>query len=149
LYVIPTRESGIVDLADTSNVDITVDTETAAMDASMILNSPNRDFYIGYMTGDGIPPNGALFTSGESFPIANVRGQFHLRTDYFPNRLFRWNGTHWTKYEENVRMTMTNTSDRKTLKTSFINNTNTATIAGEVIVERQALSKALKPKADN
>jgi hypothetical protein len=38
---------------------------------------------------------------------------------------------------------------RQTQKTGFINNTNTATIAGEVVVERQALSKALKPKADN
>jgi len=148
-YVIPTRESGIVDLADASSVDLTVDIETAAMDASMILNSPNRNFYVGYMTGDGVPPNGAVFTSGDAFPVGNVRGQFHLRTDYFPNRLFRWDGTHWINYEENVRMTMTNTADRKTLKTSFINNTNTATIAGEVIVERQALSKALKPKADN
>jgi hypothetical protein len=37
---------------------------------------------------------------------------------------------------------------RKTQKTGFINNTNTATIAGEVVPERQALSKALKPKAD-
>jgi hypothetical protein len=37
---------------------------------------------------------------------------------------------------------------RKTQKTGFINNINTATIAGEVVPERQALSKALKPKAD-
>jgi hypothetical protein len=39
-------------------------------------------------------------------------------------------------------------SVRQTLKTSFINNKNTATIAGQVVQERQALSKALKPKAD-
>ena len=38
---------------------------------------------------------------------------------------------------------------RKTQKGSFVNNTNTATIAGEVVQERQALSKALKPRADN
>lgn len=148
-YVIPTRESGIIDLADASSIDLTVDLDTAAMDASMILNSPSRNFYIGYMTDDGVPPNGAMFTSGDAFPSASFNGQFHLRTDYFPNRLFRWNGTHWIKYEDNVRMTMTNTADRQTQKTSFINNTNTATIVGEVIVERQALSKALKPRADN
>jgi hypothetical protein len=39
-------------------------------------------------------------------------------------------------------------SNRYTQKGSFINNTNTATINGSVVVERQALSKALKPKAD-
>jgi hypothetical protein len=35
---------------------------------------------------------------------------------------------------------------------SFINNNNTATIAGKVVEERQSLSKALKkqkPQADN
>jgi hypothetical protein len=38
---------------------------------------------------------------------------------------------------------------RQNQKSSFINNNNTATVAGEVIKERQALSKALRPKADN
>ena len=158
-YVIPTRESGIADTLDASNEINTVDIETAALDASMVLNSPNRDFYIGYLTGDGVPPNGAAFTQGIEFPTPGVAGQFHLRTDYFPNRLFRWNGTHWTKFEDNVRMTMTNkpkngvaaanTTTRQTQKLGFINNNTTATIAGKVVTERQALSKALKPKADN
>jgi hypothetical protein len=158
-YVIPTRESGIVDTADASDNINTVDSETAALDASMILNSPNRDFYIGYLTGDGVPPNGAAFTQGIEFPTPGAIGQFHLRTDYFPNRLFRWNGKHWTKFEDNVRMTMTNKpkdgypanrdQTRQTQKTGFINNNTTATIAGEVVPERQALSKALRPKADN
>lgn len=158
-YVIPTRESGIVDTTDASDENNTVDSETAALDASMILNSPNRDFYIGYLTGDGIPPNGAAFTSGLEFPMPGAIGQFHLRTDYFPNRLFRWNGNHWIKFEDNVRMTMTNRpkngvaankdQTRQTQKTGFINNNTTATIAGEVVPERQALSKALRPRADN
>ena len=38
---------------------------------------------------------------------------------------------------------------RQTQKGTFINNNNTATIAGKVVPERQALSKALKPKADH
>jgi hypothetical protein len=37
---------------------------------------------------------------------------------------------------------------RQTLKGGFINNTNTATINGQIVIERQALSKALKPKTD-
>jgi hypothetical protein len=45
-------------------------------------------------------------------------------------------------------MNMTNNSTRQTLKTGFINNTTTNDIAGEAVPERQALSKALKPKAD-
>ena len=75
-----------------------------------------------------------------------------------PNRLFRYDGRHWIKFEDNVRMTVstqgsTQTADPTKVKQTqlggFINNTNTATIAGEVIVERQALSKALRPRADN
>jgi hypothetical protein len=43
---------------------------------------------------------------------------------------------------------MTNTDNRQTFRTGFINNTATDAIAGETVAERQALSKALKPKAD-
>ena len=79
-----------------------------------------------------------------------------------PNRLFRYDGKRWVKYEDNVRMTMSNigSSDaasgvfagkdvRDTYKTDFINNTRQDTIDGHVTTERQSLSQALKPKADN
>lgn len=135
------------------------------VDASSVYKSPKKDLYVGYLTGDGQPPNGAPYSFGISFPASPIEGQYHLRTDYFPNRLFRWNGNHWIKYEDNVRMTLSNSYDssltnvtsmpqevkkmRQTQKTSFINNNTTATIAGQLVQERQALSKALKPKADN
>jgi hypothetical protein len=51
--------------------------------------------------------------------------------------------------EDAVRMTLTNTNNRNTQKTAFVNNTNTTTVAGETIDQRQSLSQALKPKADN
>jgi hypothetical protein len=74
--------------------------------------------------------------------------------------LYRYDGTKWIKFEDNVRMTLNNFGEedivginsgkdkRLTQKTSFINNNNTATIAGSVVKEKQALSKALRPKAD-
>jgi len=67
----------------------------------------------------------------------------------FPNRLFRYDGSRWVKMEDGVRMTLSNTDDRRTQKTSFVNNTTTSTIGGESVTERQSISKALKPKADN
>ena len=129
-------------------------------DAASMYRKPLKDLYVGYLTGDGRPPNGAPYSFGITFPNSPIEGQYHLRTDYMPNRLFRYNGQHWMKFEDNVRMTMTNTpSDgnqttpnsqtRQTQRTSFINNTTTATIAGQIVQERQALSKILKPKADN
>lgn len=129
------------------------------VDASSVFKSPKKDLYVGYLTGDGRPPNGAPYSYGITFVSNPIEGQFHLRTDYFPNRLFRYDGTHWVRFEDNVRMTLTNTpangqpqpnnQTRQTQITSFINNTNTATIAGQIVQERQALSQALKPRADN
>jgi hypothetical protein len=46
-------------------------------------------------------------------------------------------------------MTLSNTDTRTTLKTGFVNNSTTSTIGGDTVVEKQSLSKALKPKADN
>jgi len=158
LFVIPYREDGTVDVADASTVDDDASINDPSLDASVVLRSPDRDIYVGYLNGDGSAPNGAPYGFGISFPASPTKGQFYLRTDYMPNRLFRYDGRHWIKYEDNVRMTLNNFGSedvasgepvRQTQKSSFINNTNTSTIAGTVIQERQALSKALKPKADN
>lgn len=162
-YILPINaETGLLDVADSATIDYDASLENYALDASVILHSPSRDIYAGYLSGNGNPLNGSPFSSGIEFPTAPIRGQYYLRVDYMPNRLFRYNGKHWSKVEDNVRMTLNNfgTQDvstgtfagkdiRLTQKMSFINNTNTATIAGEVVLERQALSKALKPKADN
>ena len=75
-------------------------------------------------------------------------GDFFLRTDFMPNRLFRFNGARWVKREDDVRVTMTNTDARRSAKTEFVNNTNTTNIDGETVSERQSLSKALRPRAD-
>jgi hypothetical protein len=111
---------------------------------------------------DALPANGARFTAGIAFPTTPQEGQFCLRTDYMPQRLFRYSGTRWIKVEDNVRMTMNNlgesdvgTGDRfvgkdvkQTQKADFVNNTKTATIHGKTVKERQSLSKALRPEAD-
>jgi hypothetical protein len=162
LYVLPQKEDGTLDIADTTMSDVDASTDTPAMDATMVLRSPTKDLYVGYLTGDGVPPNGAPYTFGITFPSGPVVGQFHLRNDFMPNRLFRWDGGHWVKFEDNVRMTLDNFGAedtasgkanagkdvKETQKTGFINNTNTATIAGKVVKEKQALSKALRPQAD-
>ena len=118
--------------------------------------------YKGYITGDGVPANGAPFTQGISFPINAVEGQYALRTDYLPNRLFRYSGTRWVKMEDDVRMTMSNLGpsdvangarfagkdSRQTQKSTFINNPTETQIGGKTVKERQSLSKALRPEAD-
>lgn len=109
---------------------------------------PVRPGYTGYLLGDGIPPNGASFGSGGNFPSVPMSGDYFLRTDFLPNRLFRFNGSSWVKVEDAVRHPLTNSDSRMTQKLSFINNATVNTIGTEQVPERQSLSKALRPKAD-
>jgi hypothetical protein len=134
----------------------------AGANASTQNQTMDGKYYDGYITEDGIPANGAPFSAGIAFPINPTLGQYCLRKDYLPNRLFRFNGTRWTKIEDVARMTMSNlgTDDvlsgqrfegkdvRQTQKTSFINNDTSAKIDGRTVQEKQGLSKALRPKAD-
>ena len=134
----------------------------AGANASTQNQTMDGKYYDGYITEDGIPANGAPFSAGIAFPINPTLGQYCLRKDYLPNRLFRFNGTRWTKIEDVARMTMSNlgTDDvlsgqrfegkdvRLNQKGSFINNDTVAKIDGRTVQEKQGLSKALRPKAD-
>jgi len=134
----------------------------AGANASTLNQTMDGKYYDGYITEDGIPANGAPFSAGIAFPVNPTLGQYCLRKDYLPNRLFRFNGTRWTKIEDVARMTMSNlgTDDvlsgqrfegkdvRLNQKGSFINNDTSAKIDGRTVQEKQGLSKALRPKAD-
>ena len=123
------------------------DTDSDGLPDEMV--SVDREGYKGYLLGDGIPANGAPFGHGIQFPTNVEMGDYFLRTDFAPTRLFRYDGTRWVKQEDNVRMTLSNTNTRTHQKGTFINNANTNEIGGEQIEERQSLSQALRPKADN
>ncbi len=146
-FTLQVDEDGRPELV-TADLD-TMDASTINEFADRINQTPEREGYTGYLVGDGIAPNGEAFGSGISFPLSSIKGDYFLRVDMFPNRLFRYDGTRWVKMEDNVRMTMTNSSDRKTQKGTFVNNTNTNEIAGDTVQERQSISQALRPKADN
>lgn len=150
-YTVSRNDDGTVAL-QTADQE-TIDASGISVTADDIIKNPEREGYTGYLLnyGDesGITPNGAPYGFGIQFPRNNFAGDYFLRTDFFPNRLFRYDGTRWIKVEDNLRMTLSNTLDRFTQKSSFINNNNTNVINGKVVEERQSLSKALRPKADN
>ena len=176
-YTVQRDEDGNVELALSSSTDALVPSTDEqgnpifddqgepiymSVTASSEFQTAEKNGYDGYLVGDGVPPNGAAFSSGIAFPINPIKGQYALRTDYFPNRLFRYDGRRWIKVEDNVRMTMTNLGGedvgsggdfegkeiRQTQKAGFINNTNVNKINGKIVNERQSLSKALRPEAD-
>jgi hypothetical protein len=78
----------------------------------------------GYLTGDALPPNGATVAAGIAFPNAPGQGDYHLRLDYIPNRLFRYDGRRWVKVEDSVRTNLTPGTENQTQLSGFINDTN-------------------------
>lgn len=148
-YTVSTNEDGSIDLKTADQEDL--DASSTSTSADEVTASPDREGYTGYLLnyGDGTAPNSAPFGFGIQFPTNNVDGDYFLRTDFLPNRMFRYDGQRWVKVNDDIRMTLSNTLERQTYKTSFINNTKTSDIGGETVEERQSLSKALRPKADN
>jgi len=148
LYILPTLADGQsanpVSLSTDSNV--TVDGTQGGMNIT-----PQADGYtIGYLTGDGVPPNGLPVVTGVQFPLNPSAGDYCLRLDYFPNRLFRYDSRRWVKIEDKVRTNLNNGATNDTLRSSFVNNTYTTptTDIGN-IPSRQSLSEILRPRADN
>ena len=145
-YVAPIDERGNI---RTDNVN-TTDRISSDKPINATIDTPAASHYGFYINGDGVAPNGHPAGFGISFPTANVdKGDYFLRTDYLPNRLFRYDGLRWIKIEDSVRITMSNTDSKVNYKTGFVNNTTTDTINGLTVTQRQALTDALKPKADN
>jgi hypothetical protein len=111
-----------------------LDASNSSYSASATVNKPLRTGYTGYLVGDGFPANvsdPAMFGHGIQFPPSAGQDDYFLRTDFLPNRLFRFDSGRWIKVEDAVRMTMTNddptnpnSTNRLTQKTGFINNSN-------------------------
>tara|TARA_B100000424_G_scaffold212271_1_gene169716 strand:- start:1851 stop:3011 length:1161 start_codon:yes stop_codon:yes gene_type:complete len=145
-YTVQVDENGEVSILSVDMDDIDA---SEGVTADMVFETPLRSGYLGYLVGDGIPPNGAPFGVGSGFPAESAQGDYFLRNDFLPNRLFRFDGNSWQKVEDNVRAVLSHTDQKNTLLGTFINNTTVNTISGENVTERQALSKALRAKADN
>ena len=145
-FTLSVIENGEIAIVSVDQSDLLVD---GTISADQVFLPPDASGYLGYLVGDGIPPNGARYGSGTGFPYDADEGDYFLRTDLAPNRLFYYDGNSWRKVEDNVRETLTPSTTRQNLKGSFINNDTVNTINGEEIQERQALSKVLRAKADN
>lgn len=101
--------------------------------------------------GDGIPPNGAeLAGQGTTFPAEPRDGDWFLHTGSDPHILYRFvsninGGGVWERREVDLRKKW---EAAHRILQSFINNDNQSSIQGEVVPERQMLSRVIKPRAD-
>jgi hypothetical protein len=130
----------------TADGNVTADSDSVSTDYAILSPQAVPE---GYLTGTGLGPNGMPVTVGIAFPDSPAVGDYALRTDYLPNRLFRYDGRRWVKIEDNVRTTLTPGSDNTTQRSGFVNNTETFTNNSGNVTVRQSLSDALKAKADN
>ena len=152
-YIEPVGGDNIPDDSHGVSVDNTLhtaDSDKTKADKSSITPVANG-WLTGYLTGNSLPPNGLPVTPGTVFPSNALVGDYVLRLDYFPNRLFRFDGNRWIKVEDNVRTNLTpDASDNKTQRNKFVNNTNTLrTKERGDIPTLQGLSDLLRPSADN
>ena len=145
-YTLATNDDGSVALKTADSGEIEA---SGATSVDRQTDNPDRSGYQGYLLGTSDSPNGAPYGMGISFPTNNQEGDYFLRTDFLPKRLFKYNGNRWVKVQDDVRVPLTNTDSRNTQKTGFINNPRESKIGGDTVKERQSLSKALRPKADN
>jgi len=154
-YILPTQDG------QPAGAGLTADNTTNTADGTQGgdgVTPKGFGYTVGYLTGSVdpdtgylIPPNGLPVTPGVNFPPNPSAGEYALRLDYFPNRLFRYDGTRWVKIEENVRTDLNLANPGAlTQRASFVNNTYTVptTDLGN-IPSRQSLSEILKPLADN
>ena len=103
---------------------------------------------IGFDFGGSIPPNGKqIVGSGSTFPLETAQdGDYFLRTDFTPNRLFQKSGNRWIRIGDDNRQRWA--AANKVL-TTFINNDRTATLSdGEEVPEKTNLSKVVRPRTD-
>ena len=118
----PTTGKTVLESADSG--EVLASNSSSTLRASAVNAVPQRSGYTGYLMGDGFPVNGYDFGFGIQFPSNPANNDFFLRADFFPNRLFRYDGKQaaWIAVEDGVRMNMTNNDTRATQKTGFINN---------------------------
>jgi hypothetical protein len=149
LFNVPFKPNNEPGTTQSLHADSSVGIDSAVLDTidTQVL-SPDSSIK-GYLTGDGLSPNGLPIVQGIEFPIGPTIGDYCLRLDYRPNRLFRWDGVAWRKIEDAVRTTYTPGAANQTLKSGFVNNDKLFTDSnGKIINSRQGLSQALRPPED-
>lgn len=103
----------------------------------------------GYNTGDGTAPNGIPLERGVAFPSDPRVGDYFLRIDYLPQKLYRYDGVKWVEISRNVRTATGFGIDDESQLSTFINNVATVqTAQGTTIPSRQGLSTALRITPD-
>ena len=108
-------------------------------------NSSPEQKFTGYLVGNGEAIDGYPVTSATAFPTSPNIGDYILRTDYFPARLYRYSNNHWQFVNSDVRSPLTNGLGIKQTD-QFINNSNTFINSANITIPvLQPLNELFRP----
>lgn len=109
-------------------------------------NLPLKDHLFGVDEPAEVYEHGETLQSGDQFPTQPNDGEYFVRTDFKPNRLFVFRGSRWHRLYDNI---MDKTWSDKTYNAGqFVNNESTTIVDNQEFPERQPISKVIKPKED-
>lgn len=99
-----------------------------------IVNEVNND----------INSNNDNITSGDQFPTNPTQGEYFIRSDMSPKRLFVFRNNTWVRLFDNIRDKTW--SDKTYNASDYINNDNISVFNDREFKELQPISKVIKPK---
>ena len=99
-----------------------------------------------YPTKEEEYDHGETLQQGDQFPTDPNDGDYFVRTDFSPNRLFVFRGSRWHRLYDNI--SDKTWSDRTYNAGTFVNNDASTVVDNQEFPERQALSQVIKPKED-
>lgn len=126
-----------------------------AADAEDPNGTSMRDHLFGYdhATSGGIVNKennwkyGETIPTGDQFPSDPHDGDYFIRNDFSPNRLFVRRATRWHRLYDNIaERTWT---DKTYNASDYIFNESTAVLGGREYVEQHGMSQVILPKPDN
>ena len=91
--------------------------------------------------------HGESINSGDQFPSSPIEGEYFIRTDFNPNRLFARRGNRWHRLYDNI--TDQTWTDKTYNASGYIFNDSTTVVDNNESKEQTALSEVIKPQADN
>jgi len=102
-----------------------------------------------YGAAGDVPPNGIqLSGSGNVFPIEGINeGDYFLRTDFNPNRLFQKQGDRWAKISDDNRFAWA--AANRALTTFINNDEKTEYTDGQIADVKTNMSQVVKPRTDD
>ena len=101
----------------------------------------------GIVNRDGTYNHGETISSGGEFPNNPNEGDYFIRSDFSPARMFVRRGSKWNRRFDNI--TDKTWTDRTYNASGFINNEqHTTVVDNQEFKEKQALSDVILPKSD-